>query len=65
MLGKDEAPIYGSPELVQNSQTTRALSYRCRDYPKQCRSKSVISRTKLADNSCIVMWMSGLPEEMS
>ena len=32
--------------LVQNSQTTRALSYRCRDYPKKCRSKRVISRTK-------------------
>ena len=45
MLGKDGAPIYGSPELVQNSQTTRALSYRCRDYLKNCRSNSVISRT--------------------
>ena len=30
--------------LVQHSQTTRALSYRCRDYSKTCRSKPVISR---------------------
>ena len=30
--------------LVQNSQTTRALSYICRDYSKKCRSKPVISR---------------------
>ena len=27
-----------------NSQTTRTLSYRCRDYPKKCRCKPVISR---------------------
>ena len=27
-----------------NSQITRALSKRCRDYPKKCRSKPVISR---------------------
>ena len=52
MLGKDGSPIYSSPALVQNSQTTRALSYRWRDYPQKCRSKPVISRTKLADNSC-------------
>ena len=38
--------------LVQNSQTTRALSYICRYYPKKCLSKSVISRTKLADVHC-------------
>ena len=30
--------------LVQNSQTTRALSYRCRYYSKKCRSKPVICR---------------------
>ena len=30
--------------LIQNSQTTRALSYRCRDYSKKCRIKPVISR---------------------
>ena len=52
MLGKDGAPVYRSSALVQNSQTIRALSYRWRDYPEKCRSKPVISRTKLADNSC-------------
>ena len=52
MLGKDGAPIYSSPALVQNSQTTCALLDRWRDYPEKCRSKPVISRTKLADNSC-------------
>ena len=54
MLGKDGAPIYSSPALVQNSQTTHALSYRWRDYPEKCCSKPVISRTtlSLADNSC-------------
>ena len=30
--------------LVQNSQITRALSYKCRYYSKKCRSKPVISR---------------------
>ena len=30
--------------LVQNSQITRALSYRCRDYSKKCCSKPVISQ---------------------
>ena len=29
--------------LVQNSQTTRVLSYRCRNYSKKCSSKPVIS----------------------
>ena len=41
--GQRWAPIYGSPEFVQNSQTTRAISYRCRDYSKKCHSKTVIS----------------------
>ena len=30
--------------LVQNSQTTHVLSYRCRYYSKKCRSKPIISR---------------------
>ena len=52
MLGKDGANFYSSPALGQNSQTTRALSYRWRDYPEKCRSKPIISRTNLADDSC-------------
>ena len=31
--------VVNPSSLVQNSQTTRALSYRCRDYSKKCRSK--------------------------
>ena len=52
MLGKDVALIYGLPELVQNSQTTRALPYRCRDYPKKC-SEPVISRTQLTHRQLV------------
>ena len=48
MLGKDGVPIYSSPALVQNSQITRALLYKWRDYPEKCRSKPVISRATLA-----------------
>ena len=36
--------VVNPPYLVQNSQTTRALSHRCRDYTKKCRSKPVKSR---------------------
>ena len=46
--------IYGLPKLVPNSQTTRALSYKCCDYLKKCCSKPVISLRKLADSLCIV-----------
>ena len=53
MLGKDGARIYRSPALVQKSLAdTRALSYRWRDYPAKYHSKPVLTRTKLADNSC-------------